>query len=529
MITENGWPSCGSDMLDRSPIPGTDIVIPLQIGYPSRIMKAFAADFHAFVESLYNGRGGTDEGGWTPTNSVATSNHLGGTAMDLNWTDHTFQVSYSGFTDAEISTTRELLRFYENLIWWGQDWTSPKDCMHFQMGYDTYGQNAKMDDFIARKIRADGFSTFKRGSSEIARKIMVPDAGGTFWCDVSQYQSSALTNSYPYQVFSFRTNSGDVEDTLVDENASAAKQLLDSGQLQIVIPYYFFRPGEANCDLHREILERTGLFNHPRSITMVDVEGANGQVAGDNSWEINDEVNRIRGWYGNYNRVIGYYNSNADPALWPTRAGINLVVPQYNRTPGDISSIFDSQVRSDAIAHQYTSNGNVAQWNPVDINWSPYNINELLALFGLKDIAAQTIPPDAVTTTTEDDEVSPELEKMIREIHGCLFNQIPSQSRYRADGEGSRWQLHELIKNDDAFDHEEDVEKHAIFGHVDSIRLVERNTRRGDSLARSAFNRIPDEFLTQLSIARDSVESDYAASKLADPNRTVFAISNGGK
>jgi hypothetical protein len=82
-VTQNGWPACGADQLDRSPIPGISIVIPLQRGQPSTVLKAFAADYHLFIESLYNSRGGTDEGGWTPTNSVATSNHLGGTAMDL--------------------------------------------------------------------------------------------------------------------------------------------------------------------------------------------------------------------------------------------------------------------------------------------------------------------------------------------------------------------------------------------------------------------------------------------------------------
>ena len=83
MITENGWPQCSADQLDRSAIPGVDIVIPLRAGTPTTAMKAFAADYHLFVEPLQNSRGGTDEGGWTPTNSVATSNHLSGTAMDL--------------------------------------------------------------------------------------------------------------------------------------------------------------------------------------------------------------------------------------------------------------------------------------------------------------------------------------------------------------------------------------------------------------------------------------------------------------
>lgn len=46
----------------------------------------------------------------------------------------------------------------------GNDWDTPKDAMHFQVGYNTF-QNPHTDDFIARKIRADGFSTFRRGNA----------------------------------------------------------------------------------------------------------------------------------------------------------------------------------------------------------------------------------------------------------------------------------------------------------------------------------------------------------------------------
>ena len=162
--TENGWYQVGADKLDRSPIPGTNIVIPLQAGIASRVLKAFAADFHAHVESLNNARGGTDEGGWTPTNSVATSNHLSGTAMDLNWSDHPFRVSYAGFDEAKIKRMRELLAFYEGLVFWGQDWTSPKDPMHVQLNGGTYG-TGKLEDFARRKIRPDGFSTFNRAGT----------------------------------------------------------------------------------------------------------------------------------------------------------------------------------------------------------------------------------------------------------------------------------------------------------------------------------------------------------------------------
>ena len=54
---------------------------------------------------------------------------------DLNWSNHAFQVSYSGFTQAEIARVRQGLNLFRGCIWWGQDWTSPKDSMHFQLHY----------------------------------------------------------------------------------------------------------------------------------------------------------------------------------------------------------------------------------------------------------------------------------------------------------------------------------------------------------------------------------------------------------
>ena len=168
-MTENGWPSCGSDMLDRSPTPGTGgkLIVPLQKGQPSKILKAFMADLNEYVESANNSRGYADEGGWTPTNSVPTSNHLGGTAFDYNWDDHPLHVKDGGWDGSDIipgnqvPMVRELLKWYEGMVFWGNDWSSPVDSMHFQMGYGTY-QNPKTQDFINRKIRSDGFSRFRR-------------------------------------------------------------------------------------------------------------------------------------------------------------------------------------------------------------------------------------------------------------------------------------------------------------------------------------------------------------------------------
>jgi hypothetical protein len=162
MASENGWePShAPADVLEWVTVPGTDVHLQFMKGWPSTIMRAYAADYNAYVEPLRD----ADSASFTPTNSVATSNHLNGTAMDLNWDSHPFHVSYGGYSPQMIATMREMLEFYEDTMFWSQDWDSPKDCMHHQMGYNTWN-NPRVLDFINRKIRADGFSTFRRGGT----------------------------------------------------------------------------------------------------------------------------------------------------------------------------------------------------------------------------------------------------------------------------------------------------------------------------------------------------------------------------
>lgn len=172
MITENGWPSCDVHGAVWVDIPGAPVRLQIQRGIPSVILRAFAADFNAYVEPLRD----ADSASWTPTNSVATSNHLGGTAMDLNWQSHPFRVADAGFSRAQIATIRELLDFYEDTVFWANDWDTPKDAMHWQMGYGTYttAGRAHCQDVVLRKIRTDGFSTFGR---------QVPDDNGEVWRD----------------------------------------------------------------------------------------------------------------------------------------------------------------------------------------------------------------------------------------------------------------------------------------------------------------------------------------------------------
>ena len=54
--TENGWPGLPAteDMLNWVTVPGTNPPVKLQIqkGRPTQLLRAFAADFNAYVEPL---------------------------------------------------------------------------------------------------------------------------------------------------------------------------------------------------------------------------------------------------------------------------------------------------------------------------------------------------------------------------------------------------------------------------------------------------------------------------------------------
>lgn len=179
MILENGWPECSPSDCETLTIPGTPLRLLIQRGQPHAILQAFFRDVNEYIEPANNARGYSDEGSWTEDNSVYTSNHKGATAVDWNWSDHPVKIKDAGWNGSviipgdQVPEMRRLLAFYEGMVYWGNDWKSFIDSMHFQMGYNTYGRENfdRVHSFIQRKIRADGFSTYRRGG--------VPRGGGT--------------------------------------------------------------------------------------------------------------------------------------------------------------------------------------------------------------------------------------------------------------------------------------------------------------------------------------------------------------
>lgn len=186
-------------------IPGCDPPVKLQIqkGQPLQILRAFVADYNEFVEPVRD----ADSACWTRTNSVGSSNHLSGTAVDLRWDSHPFHVSYGGFTPEKTKAMRDLLAFYtyegQKIIWWGQDWgeqgIGPYDCMHSNLAPGTFN-NPKTQAFIDKFIRPDGRSTYRRGdAAEVpvvavtGKKVlpfdtkMIPQETG-YWCGPASAQ-----------------------------------------------------------------------------------------------------------------------------------------------------------------------------------------------------------------------------------------------------------------------------------------------------------------------------------------------------
>jgi len=194
-FSENGWPYVDQGSCTWIKVPGAEHVsLQIQNGVPLTILRAFAADYHANVEPLRD----PDSSCWTQDNSVSSSNHPGGTCYDLNWNGpdgKTFRLGISkakAFPGAMARELELLYDFYESPfhganggimfcggLWGIQDW------MHHQLRAGTYDQKNDrpmpfVQDFINRKIRPDGLSTYRRSGAVtppvIPSPIVVPAA-----------------------------------------------------------------------------------------------------------------------------------------------------------------------------------------------------------------------------------------------------------------------------------------------------------------------------------------------------------------
>jgi hypothetical protein len=178
----------------------------------------------------------------------------------------------------------------------------------------------------------------------------------TLWSDISEFQTPA-TDAYPYQILTIRSNDGSYLDKHFVQNLAWCKSRVASGKLVGYIVYYFYRPGVDGAAILRT---RVGPPD-PRMSVMVDMEGAGGQVSGDQSAHANQQVAELIAWMGgNAKRVIGYGNVSDLNSLWPSKPHPNfqLIIAAYGSNPG----------YPNKFAHQFSDNANTAPFGPSDLN-----------------------------------------------------------------------------------------------------------------------------------------------------------------
>lgn len=471
--SENGWRMVNSDSCPPALVPGTDTKLRIREGDAATILIAWACWYHNNVEPIDRFRDAptyTDDWGWSEYNDVGDSNHLSGTAIDINATQYPWGARV--MPDEMVAKVQEGLRLFEGTVFWGADW-SRADEMHYQIGLpeddpalgtfaarlnqgylgiyappdpnafplpgDLYygpldGDERSVSGLFAsdREAWRDGLrrwqkalgieetGIWERGSAtQIAAKqiqiekgwdpsldgiigtrewdvvinqgyrpnqnTVVPEVAFTEYCDISQWQN-LVDDSYPYEYITIRACTGDREDEHFRENYARATDMIERGKLRGFSVYLFWR-GPQTWDKAKQLITEVG-GPHPKMSLMFDVEGAGGEVTGDQSDEVNAAISAAQEWLGSphgKSRVYGYYNILADPDLWASRPpGLKFVVPDYSANPP--RTVIDG-----FIIHQRTQEGDVAPFgHPVDVNEADLSITELLQELGAADETPDT-------------------------------------------------------------------------------------------------------------------------------------------
>ena len=180
MKTNNGWPVVGPSAVQRAYYAqDTDGALVLR-GDVDTVFGWLVEQIHTLVEPV------TMVNGWrsAQTNKeaggAAGSNHMSGTAIDVNGHLHWYELKLppsargpayrSGWSAAEIARIRDILARADGLISWGLDYPiGYRDAMHFDL---TKGAGAKQVAALAEKIRNPGKDDDMPYSEEQLRKII---------------------------------------------------------------------------------------------------------------------------------------------------------------------------------------------------------------------------------------------------------------------------------------------------------------------------------------------------------------------
>lgn len=124
--SENCWPMVNRNGCILITAPGAGRTVPVRAGDVATVLAAFLRDYHATVEPIVS-----QVWGWSADNDVADSNHMSGTAVDVNAPQYPW--GRRVMPAARIAKVRALLARYRGVVYWGADWNRA-DEMHYQIG-----------------------------------------------------------------------------------------------------------------------------------------------------------------------------------------------------------------------------------------------------------------------------------------------------------------------------------------------------------------------------------------------------------
>lgn len=143
--SENGWRMCDRNECDIPRIPNLFLVdtAPIRKGAPLTILGAWLKWYDTNVEEILS-----PVWGWSATNSVANSNHLAGTSVDVNAPK--YPMGYYRMQSGLVAKVNAGLELFGGSVYWGRRWNTP-DEMHFQMAWR---EGDPRNDAFAAKLRS---------------------------------------------------------------------------------------------------------------------------------------------------------------------------------------------------------------------------------------------------------------------------------------------------------------------------------------------------------------------------------------
>lgn len=464
--SENGWrpAKAGASQLVWLTVPGTDVSLQVMQGLPATIMSAFAADVNAYIEPLRD----NDSASWTPTNSVATSNHLNGTAMDLNWDSHPFHVPGT-YTHDQMVVLTELLQFYEDTIFWGGNWKNPIDEMHYQMGYNTWN-NPATEDFVDRKIRADGFSKFRRGEASFdGAQVLSKAMLNALSLDRYQALLPAVTNALARcqcntveRIAMWCAQIGHESGGLqwMEELASGAEYEGRTDLGNVV-------PGDGKRYKGRGPIQVTGRHNYTELSKWAYAQG----LVPTATFFVDDPGQLASDRYG-FIGVVWYWTV-ARPHINEMADARDLdgVTRAVN---GGLNGLEDTPSGSP---------GRRTRWNRC-----------LTMGSGLLNLVGKPTQLEGFLMALSETEQRDLLDK-VRQLWGASFNPVPSKSRY-ADPK-DLWPSKDFPRNDDGFLFDLITEHDAALGDAKALERVRKAAANGDLIAQHFLDKLEAAPITE--------------------------------